>query len=323
MNLRVHFWGTRGSVPSGGGVDVLREKLVRALRLADGRRFASDAEAVAFVREAVPFSVGGAYGVNTSCVSVAAPGAAPLLLDAGTGLREAGIARVAAGHKEQHLLLSHLHWDHIQGFPFYAPLFDPEFHLVVHSCHPQAEAVLRAQMASPVFPVPFEKLAAKITVQVHARQSTFDAGGFSVFASKQCHPDDSFGYRVERAGKVVVYSTDAGWPDFDPCADCKCPVLFSNADLLIYDAMLSEEEAVVAKASWGHSSNLAAVRLGVLGGVKALALTHHDPARSDAAVERSLQEALAFAAAEKRAQAAPPEVLEKIFAAYDGLEVTV
>lgn len=322
MSLTAHFFGTRGSLPGASLAPALQERLARALVAAQGKSFADVAAARAFVATKLPEGIRETYGSNSTCVAVWAPGVmAPLLLDAGTGLRDAGLR--PRHFTEQHLLLSHLHWDHIQGLPFYEPLFDPDFHLVIHTCHPQAEQALRTQMSEPFFPLGLDQLPGRITVEVHEDQEMFEAGGFLVYASKQCHPGDSYGYRICRNDRVVVFSTDAGRKDFGRCVNCKCPHLFSAADLLIYDAMLSEEEEQGAKRDWGHSSNVSAVRFGALCKVRQLVLTHHSPKNDDAKLDAIYAETLALAEEKRAAQKWPPQVLERIWMARDGLEITI
>lgn len=320
MNLSVKFRGTRGSFPATFGSRELRGKIVRALRIAGerGLTFSTDAEAERFVREELPFRVAGTYGSATSCIEISAPGiAAPLLLDGGSGLQSAGRGR--RDFREQHMLLSHLHWDHIHGIPFYAPLYEKDFHLVIHSCHAAAEIALRAQMSPPFFPISHNDLPAKISFVTHAPGNVFDAGGFAVNAVRQVHPGDSFGYRVEAGGKCVCYSTDAA-PGGE--LEARAAVL-ANADLLIYDAMLSDEEARAGKASWGHSSCAGGINFGMRSGARRLAFTHHDSTKTDEELDAIFENVRSEANRRREKENWPAGVLREIFAACDGLETLV
>ncbi|MDR2981629.1 MAG: hypothetical protein LBV12_05210 [Puniceicoccales bacterium] len=288
--------------------------------MANGRNFKNDEEILSFIKEQLPFSVRGTYGTNTPCVSISKNENAPLLLDGGSGLRDAGL--IKRDFKEQHMLLSHLHWDHIQGIPFYRYLYESDFHLIVHSCHPEAEMALREQMSAPFFPVNFDNVKAKVSIEIHKEQEPFDAGGFSVVAAKQVHPGDSYCHKIMADGLSVVYSTDAG------CLDPKqnvseCPDVFIGADVLIYDAMLSEEEALNTKVDWGHSCSIAAIELAASANVKNLVLIHHDSICTDKELDERYADALIYAENARKLGAWDKNVLQSIVMSYDGLELKV
>lgn len=249
MSMTVRFWGVRGSVASPG-----------------------------------PETAG--VGGNTSCVEIVA-GASRIVLDAGTGLRRLGNELLKQGPVDVTLLLSHVHWDHIQGLPFFSPLYAPttRVHVVSGANGTPTRDVLRRQMSAPTFPVDLHEVPAAMSyLEVRDRQR-FVAGEAEVTVAKANHPDQVYAYRVEHRGRSVVYATDT---EHFRCVDPRLAALARNADVLIYDAQYLPEEYTgehgASRVGWGHSTWEAAVELARAAGVGQLVLFHHDPSRSDEAV---------------------------------------
>lgn len=319
--IAVRFWGTRGSLPAPLGHTAVRAKIREAL-LAACRGGLSDPRQIdAFIERELPFAVRGTFGGNTSCVEIGTGGDDYLLCDLGTGAREFG-NRVIAEHgaAQPHcfnVFLSHVHWDHIMGFPFFAPAYIPGNRIRIHGCHKTLrEAVLRQQSA-PCFPVPLGSLAATIEFIELEPGIEYRVGGFSVSAIRQFHEGESYGYRFSRGGKSIVYSTDCEHKA--TVLDKAYPFVsfFRDADLLIFDAMYSLAEAVSVKEDWGHSSNIVAVELAQLAKVKQLVLFHHEPAYDDASIERVLRETIRYEEISRDGHRV------EVISAYDGLELTV
>ena len=228
-----------------------------------------------------------AVGGNTSCVEIT-DGQTRLILDAGTGLRQLGDELLAAGPVEATILLSHLHWDHIQGLPFFAPIYVPSSTIEILSgpngVMPLAEA-LRMQMRAPFFPVSFDMVPSAVTARDLGTAETFTVGSARVTVARLNHPDPVYGYRVELGGASIVYATDT---EHFACVDPGLETLARGADVLIYDAQYTPEEyagaAGPARVGWGHSTYVAAVELARAAGVGQLVLFHHDPSRSDEGV---------------------------------------
>lgn len=321
--MRVRFWGTRGSLPASLDAAAVRAKVRAALLRASGRGFASEAEADAFLDAEIGFAGSGTFGGDSSCVQVDGGDGEYVVCDAGSGLRKLGNHALAgAGGKRLvfNLLLSHVHWDHICGFPFFAPAYVPGNLVRIHGCH-DPEGVLRAaferQQSFPCFPVEFARLGATIEFVPLAPGRACDIGGFRVTAHPQRHPFDSYGYRFEKDGRAVVYSTDSEHKEEAIDASYPQVAFFRGADLVIFDAQYSLAEATGSKEDWGHSSNIVGVELCQLAGAKRLALFHHDPGLDDAAIEAMLEETVRFEALSRRG--APLEVV----AAYDGMVLEV
>ena len=164
--MLVRFWGSRGSLPVALTAPSVRQKIVGALAAANGMRFENAAAIDRFVDE-LGFAAGATYGGATSCVELEVQAPSYFICDMGSGLRSFGLdsmRRNAEGHASTYnFFLSHLHWDHIMGFPFFTPAFDPEARIRIHSAHPDAEEALRRQQEEISFPVPFDWLRADIS----------------------------------------------------------------------------------------------------------------------------------------------------------------
>jgi len=320
--MLVRFWGTRGSLPVAQTATTIQAKIAQALVAAGGRKFADEAEADAFARANMDFATYGSYGGASSCVEVEGADGAFLVCDMGSGLREFGIdsfRRIAGGHAPvYHFFLSHLHWDHIMGFPFFGPAFNPNATIVIHSGHEDAEIALRRQQEEISFPVPFDWLRATFQFVVHKPGEPFDVNGVTVTLVAQHHSHDSYGYRFARDGRVAIYSTDSEHKIDNMDAEAAFEAFFKDADLVICDTMYSLGDTVSLKQDWGHSSNVVAVDLCHAAHAKRLALFHHEPTYTDADIQRMHAETVRY---EELVRADRP-VLE-VICAYDGLEVAV
>ncbi len=294
--MRVRFWGTRGSIAT-PGPSTLR------------------------------------YGGNTSCIEVVTNAGHRLILDFGTGARPLGMWLMANAPKpiRATILLSHTHWDHIQGFPFFVPLFIPGNQFTV--CAPQGvdrslSDVLAGQMEFTYFPVELGQLPARIQYQ-DLSEGTHELDGVRVIAQFLNHPATALGYRIEADGAVVIYLCDhepfaAGmWPDGVVSnrieglvheGDRRHAAFMKHADLLIHDAQYTPEE-YPSKKNWGHSTFEYAVELAALADVRRLALTHHDPTHDDQQIAEIEQRA--------RALARKRNFALHVFCAYEGCDLVV
>ena len=314
---RVRFWGTRGSIPVALTADGVRHKIVAALRGASGRTFATDAEAGAYV-DSLAFADRGTFGGHSPCVEIETGGPDFVICDLGSGVRpfgQAALARDGGGPRTYHVFLSHVHWDHIMGLPFFTPAYIPGNRVVVYGGHAHLEAALRRQQEQPSFPVDFSTFRADISFVRLEPGIVHEVAGMRVKLKLQRHAGDSYGFRFESGGKSVVYSTDSehdlgnrretdGFVDF-----------FRGADVVIFDAMYSLADAISVKADWGHSSNIAGVELCHAAGVKHLCMFHHEPAFDDASIARVLADTRRY---EEICRSGAPMT---VTAAYDGMEI--
>ena len=224
------------------------------------------------------------YGGNTSCVSVDAPGEAPLLLDMGTGLRYYGKKVATDQLFRGSCLLTHLHWDHVQGLPFFTPLLREGSSLDVYGPAQDdgrsLDEVVSCTIRPPLFPVSVDELPGSVNFHDTA-DSEFSIGGYNVMARLVPHLGPTLGFRIEWQGHSLAYLSDHQQPfDGSYSAAPGALELIEGVDLLIHDAQYTPPEFKV-KATWGHCTIDYAVWLAMQAGVKRLALFHHDPARRD------------------------------------------
>lgn len=262
--LSVRFWGTRGSIPAPG-----------------------------------PATAG--YGGNTPCLE-ARVGGRRLIFDAGTGIRQLGLALVEADEPlDAAIFLTHFHWDHIQGFPFFAPMYRPEARLRVIGPMQEnldVQSLFAAQMGPIYFPVPFAAVAAKMTFE-HLNEGSWLEDGVRVSAIRVRHPSFTVGYRLDAGGHSVCYVPDnelvGGEYAVEPGWRERLVRFCSGCDLLIHDAMFTDEEYRRSRTGWGHSTFGQATDLAAEAGARRLLFFHHAPERTDAAlaaiVERQREEA--------------------------------
>lgn len=246
--VALRCWGTRGSIPTPGPATVR-------------------------------------YGGNTTSFEIRHAGQR-LIFDAGSGVRPLGLDVVEKGPDTIHIFLTHFHWDHIQGFPFFAPLYDPEDTITVVGPKQQdtdVQNLFAGQMGPIYFPVPFSVVAAVMEFE-HLNAGGYEAGDVALEVMRVKHPSFVIGYRIKVGGQTICFIPDNeiegegygvgdGWNQ-------RIRDFVADADLLIHDAMYTEDE-YRSRAGWGHSTYEQAVRLAEESGAKRLLLFHHDPTRSD------------------------------------------
>ncbi len=242
-----------------------------------------------------------------------------VLCDLGTGIRPFGQKSIArhgpASPQTYHIFMSHVHWDHIMGFPFFTPAYIPGNRIIIYGGHEDLEAAFRRQQAAPSFPVDFATLNADIEF-VHLQPGReYEIAGMKVNLMLQRHAGDSYGYRFSSGGKSVVYTTDSEHTLEDAKETGIYVNFFRNADLVIFDAMYSLADTISVKADWGHSSNIVGVELCQLAGARQLCLFHHEPIHADDAIERILAETRRY----EEITRADNALL--VTAAYDGMEI--
>ena len=316
--MRVRFWGTRGSIPVALTTADVRDKLALALVQASGRTFKSYEEAHAFASSELDFSLTHTFGGHTPCVELELDSDEYFVCDMGSGARPFGVhvlAKQARRPATINIFMSHVHWDHIMGFPFLGPAYVPGTTIRIHGCHDVIEHAFRLQQSPPCFPVTFEQLGAKIEFVKLTPDKTHEVAGLKVTPHLQLHGGDSFGYRFEHNGKKVIYSTDSEHKLENRTEAEAFANFFRDADCVIFDAMYALAEAISVKADWGHSSNIVGVELCQMARAKHLVLFHHEPANNDATLEGLLKEARRFEELTRGDHAL------KVSAAYDGLEI--
>ena len=227
------------------------------------------------------------YGGNTSCVQLDL-GGEQVILDAGTGIRGLGRQLLEQGKRKATLLLTHVHWDHKVGFPFFKPLYSEACAMQIMAGGLQSTGgireVLSGQMAAPNFPVPIDALHADLDFQDFVAGDSFALSRtVGVKTARLNHPDGATGYRVEHAGKALCYVTDT--EHMPGRRDEHVLSLIEGADLVIYDSTYTDAE-LPSRIGWGHSTWQEGVRLSQQAGAKRLAIFHHDPDHDDAFMDQ-------------------------------------
>jgi phosphoribosyl 1,2-cyclic phosphodiesterase len=309
--MRVKFWGTRGSMPS-------------------------------------PGKHTNRYGGNTSCVEVRLNDQTTIIIDAGTGIRKLGKELMrgafASGEGTAHLLISHTHWDHIQGLPFFSPFYSRGNRLFVYARQrddTQLRTVFATQTDDPYFSVPLDAMLADIYFRELIDGASFDIGEAHVSCTRLNHPWVALGYRIAADDKVVAYVSDTapfrdvllehefiretpkvGAPLPPEVADKLRRMrdgvveLCRGADLVIFDTMFTRDE-YIQRPHWGHSTPEDGVEIARVAGAKQLMLFHHAPERSD-----DEQDAITAAAQEDaRRGLAPGQSPLKVTSAREQMEV--
>ncbi len=286
----MRIWGARGSLPTPLAPPEIERKIRCALQRATPEDL-RDQEAIQSFVEGLPALERGTAGGNTACVEIRA-GERLLILDAGSGVRALGQLLMgegfATGNGLARFLMTHTHWDHIMGFPFFAPAYVPGNHIEICGAHPGLEDRFRGQQVSQYFPVRLEDMAADISFRILDPAAAHDLDGVTVRVARMKHPGGSFSYRVEFAGKSIVYATDVEFHDVKAEIVDRHVDFFADADVLIFDSQYSVEETV-AKQDWGHSSPIMGADIAAEAGVKRLLMFHHEPTATDEDLARSLE----------------------------------
>ena len=276
--MRVRIWGCRGSIPAPG-----------------------------------PKTVGA--GGNTSCIEVSFDGGSMLVLDAGTGIRELGDDLVARGARHIHLLLTHLHLDHLEGLRFFAPLFDPGTTIDLWGPRSPVHGLkerIRRSFSPPLFPIDLQDTPARVTFH-DVPKTPWQIDGALLAASLVMHPGPTVGFRIEADGKSLAYL-----PDHEPALTGAFTErsrdwipggsIAEDVDLLLHDAQFFEDE-YSERLGWGHSSVESTVAFARAVGARRLVLFHHDPGHSDATLEQL----------EARARSLSPPDAEQPLIAREGM----
>lgn len=294
MNIR--FWGVRGSLATPLTNAALEAKIGTALKLGIKAGLSKENQVPDFIRN-LPWHIRQTAGGDTTCVEIEA-GDKLLIMDAGTGIRQLGLNLMQRFNKnpiEVHIMLSHTHWDHICGIPFFVPAFIPTNTVMVYGSHPDLEERIRHQQEFAYFPV--ELAPAFRFVQINRpkqlEKKGFQIGDIKIKTIPLYHPGGAYGYRISHKGKTIVFATDAEYKNLSKNALNFYIDFFHNADLAIFDAQYALIENI-EKENWGHSNMLTGVDIALEAGVKKLVFTHHEPTCDDKHLLENLQKANAY-----------------------------
>jgi len=280
--MRVKFWGTRGSLPSPKTPQSVENCVRTLLRefLESGYSRPDDIDP--FLATLPPHRLGG-FGGNTTCVEVSTP-QQRLVIDGGSGIRLLGYellkGPLGRGEGELDLLLTHFHWDHLMGLPFFVPLFIPGNVIRVHAVQPFLPQVFQTLFKKPYFPVPLEKIGATIEYYHIKPREPIAFKDITVTPYQLDHPDPCWGFRFDCGGKSYAHCVDSEIQRVAPEELGPDLPLYQNVNLMAMDAQYTLLESV-EKINWGHGSAAVGLEIALREGVDRVAFVHHDPASDD------------------------------------------
>lgn len=316
--MEIKFWGVRGSIPTPPSVEQINQKIRDILEKAAVSNISTREKREKFIQQ-FSYLETGVIGGNTACVEVRANNKL-IIFDMGSGLVRLGNALMKQENFNDgldiHIFVSHTHWDHILGFPMFKPAFYAQNRITFYSVHPNLEERMKLQQDFRFFPVSLDHMASQKKFIQLKQDEVFDLEGVKITNTLQYHPGDSYGYRVDYGGKSLVYATDSEYKNISNEFGQKHVEFFRDADLLIFDAMYTFEEAI-HKEDWGHSSALVGIDLSVKANVKNLALFHHEPDNDDPTVLSMLHRSLNY----KKINY--PKSPMDVFLAYEGYSMTL
>ncbi len=314
--MQVKFWGCRGSLPSSYKSETALNAIRYALAKAIEAGINQNSDLDAFI-QTLPFGVRSTYGTNTPCVEIIG-GTEIIICDAGSGIRDLGKSLVSQKNpkpKVINLLMSHLHWDHMQGFPFFIPAYLQGTSIRIWGCHADLEDAFIKQQSNPFFPVSLKDMGANISFHIINPANEIQLGGINVSVLEQPHPGLSYGYAFNSGNKKIVYSTDVEHTDDAENEESPFLQFYKNADILIIDGQFNLADHLHTKQNWGHSSNLIAIEMAVKAQAKKLCLFHSDHLLDDIQLDKFLADSIRY----KEIYDAHSNTA--IVLAYDGMEL--
>jgi len=278
--MKIQFWGVRGSIPSPQLPSQVRSKISAILERINEDDIKTPENRERFLAS-LPLWLFGTVGGNTPCLGISCESTNDMIVfDAGSGFRELGNAMFKEKTKRDryHVFLSHFHWDHLQGLPFFGPAYDPNVTIEFYSPKPNLETALHGQMTSPYFPVHMESMSSKKAF--HLLTQPLAVGGLLIEYKKMNHPGDSYSYKVTEAERSFIFATDTELSANDFQKTEENIHYFENADCIVLDSQYTLGEAI-EKYNWGHSAFSLAVDFAANWNIKQLFLFHHDPGYDD------------------------------------------
>src|SRR5258707_4531266 len=321
--MLVKFWGARGSIPTPMTERDLQEKIKVALFNAVGVDL-TDHKAIEAYVERLPAYICSTAGGNTSCIEIRA-GNELFILDAGSGLRMLGNdlmrEEFGKGRGTAHIFLTHTHWDHVQGMPFFNPMYVPGNTFHFHSPYPDLKMRFEDQQREIFFPVPLDYMRATRTWDLLDPEETVEIAGVQVSMTLLSHPGGAYAYRFKCGDKIMVYATDGEYHKMDQQSTARYVDFFRDADLLVFDAQYSFEQTIDEKRDFGHSTPKMGAEFAFRAGVKRLALYHHDPLASDEKLWSAVDEAYHHLVFRARSARQNSQQVTQVLLAREGLSI--
>lgn len=278
MSLTVKFWGVRGSLPSAPPPTDWTYHIEGVLRNFFSMGYREPAQISKYIENmGVPLL--GGYGAATTCVEVSSS-RSQLIIDGGSGIRNLSekIMSGTTGRSKGpfHIFMTHFHWDHVIGLPFFTPHFIPGCEVHYYAVQPELEKLIRGIFVRPYFPVPFEALKAKVFFHVLEPRKPMKLEDFTITPYKLDHPDPCWGFKVEAGGKTYSHCVDTEGTRVTREELGEDLPLYQNVDLMYFDAQYTLPE-LAEKANWGHSAAQVGLDIALREGIKKILFAHHDP----------------------------------------------
>ena len=291
--MYLRFWGVRGSLPTPITPQQIQSKIMAAIQRITPEDIKDEDSKIKFI-SSLPSWIFGTTGGNTPCVEIKTD-KYEYIFDAGTGIRVLGKSNNLPKDKHYNLFISHFHWDHIQGLPFFDAAYDPESSFDIYSGHDGLEDYLRNQMKTPYYPVTFDAFTKKINFHKLETGKEYQIGDAKIICCQMSHPGISYSYAlIDSNGYKTVYATDVELKSKDFNSNPDCAAVFKDADCIILDSQYTVEE-VYRKENWGHSAFCYAVDFAVHWNIKKIYMFHHEPTYDDKKLNHILQAARWYA----------------------------
>ena len=287
--MNIHFWGVRGSIPTPLTSQQIQKKIYAALQRIKTENIESDEAKEKFIAS-LPWWISSTAGGNTPCVELTLNDGNKLVFDAGSGMRVMGKFADLPENKRYHLFMSHFHWDHIQGLPFFDSSYNPGVIFDVYSPFADMKDYLAKQMVAPYYPVDFSAIEGHFNFHVIKPGDILKIGNAEISCVKMSHPGDSYTYSVIENGRKFVYATDIELGAKDFAHTETRARIFENADVMLVDSQYTVEEAL-RKVNWGHSAFCYAIDFASSWKVKKMYMFHHEPTYDDRKLNTILESA--------------------------------
>jgi phosphoribosyl 1,2-cyclic phosphodiesterase len=324
MSLQIKFWGVRGSLPSSPPpVELIYglEGMIRNFFLSGYR----EPQQVAQYLNSLEVPVAGGYGVATTCVEIRSA-KSQIIIDGGSGIRNLSekimSGTVGRGKGPFHIFMTHFHWDHVLGLPFFTPHFVPGIQIHYYGVQPELESLIRGVFKKPYFPVPFEALSANIHFHQLEPRKPIKVDDITLTPYKLDHPDPCWGYKVESGGKTYSHCVDTEGTRVSREEMGEDLPMYQNTDLMYFDAQYTFPE-LAEKANWGHSAAQVGLEIAFREGIKRVLFTHHDPGATTHQIQDLKRQTAEYYSWRIKEAANNTEQISEVQwnFAYEGLEV--